>query len=350
MSGRKRDLAEFCEDHELEDESERLFVRRPFEAGALTEENFTVFIDAFRAGSQLASDTLLDGGAPPSVRPTRILETPTSGGTARERERAAAVSRHVARIAATDQEVRIFRRSLLGSPTAVMSRKLACRLLRLPAIRFMSWGQLRNYYGPRADGWATRNPVITQTLVGRGRGVRVPSRLGHAREVRVKWRSFLSGLDGRAMNIGSAFGWSRPDTIWFLLTGEAPMLEALTSETSLNYADKRLPVQVWITIRALPHVSARSISVAFADEQRRLIGHRKGREIAPRNLALLDFVEEQIAEHGRKPDFVELIGVWNKRCKRDWRYTYASRMERDYKESASRVFLLEVRPKSGPRH
>ena len=347
MAQRRTQLDAFYELHEVVDEGERLFLKLAFEAGSLSEENGSDLLAAHRAGSQRTYDTLVEAETSRPATPGRALVTRINTGASAERQRAEVLSRHLTRVATTDQGVRMYRRSLLGAPTAVLPPAFARRLLRWPALSSLSWDALRNKYGTRADRWPVPRHPKTQNQKPRGRRVLIPNRVGHAEPTFVQPQSFLDILDEHARFVGESFAWSSPDTAWFLLTGEVPILQPVVAETALHFQSENLPTRAQITVKALPHVSPESVRVAFAMEQRRLTGHRKGREIEPRNLALVDFVGELIAEVGEKPSPTRLMVEWNRRQRAAWRYKHPSKMMRDYKANAPRAFLLEIDAKSG---
>ena len=336
------------ERHDVQDEGERLFMRRAFEAGLLSVENCADLLGAHREGSQRTYDALVEADAGPSTLLRRTLVTRTNRASTSAGARAEALSRSLARLAANDIGVRMFRRSLLGSPVAVLQPTRAALLLQSPVLRFMTWRELRARYGQHADQWVVNDPVEPPAPTPAAVHVNAPIRLGQAKLTHAEPHSFLHILDAHAELLDSPLGCSRSDASWFLLTGELPPLEALTTGTKLYGGVGRVPIVAWITVKALPYVSAESVKAAFAKEQRLLTGKQKGREITPRNLALLDFIGDWIVKHRSRPDFPRLMKAWNKRVKPEWHYTYPSRMQRDYRVSAIRVFLLDIRPKHAP--
>lgn len=348
MAGTECILNTLYENHDVQDKGERHFIRRALEAGLLTEKNCAGLLAAHREGSQLTYDALVDAdtGFPSSPQRAPVIRAGHASPSAQAR--AEVLSRYLARHATNDLGVRMFRRSLLGNPTAVLQPAQANLLVQLPAVRVLNWKELRSAYGAHPNQWIANARIEPPLRIPQAHMIRVPIRLGQAQYVQVKPQSFLDGLNAHAETLDDELGSSQPDASWFLLTGEVPILRSLTSATRGYVGLQGVPTIPWITIKALPHVSAESVGAVFAKEQRLLLGRRKGREIGPRNLALLDFVLESVATRRAKPDFPRLLKAWNRRQRREWRYTYPSKMERDYKASAVRVFLLGVRLEHAP--
>jgi hypothetical protein len=174
--------------------------------------------------------------------------------------------------------------------------------------------------------------------------VRLPDQIGEKQPVHAEPQSFLdvlAGPAGHAELIGSMYGWSGGQATWFILTGEPPILQSLTAETGLCFNTERLPTDVWITIKALPHVSPNVVRAAFIKEQRRLTGHRAGRPIASRNLALVNFVSEKIVRQRKRPDWEHLMELWNKRRETE-RFNSPSQMQSYFNDTADRVFHLDI--------
>ncbi len=356
----------------------------------VNEENVDALLNAFDQGSVLDHDeaVALDETAlaPPTPRsqPGRAVAVSRAvGGTSLERERARVFARHVARLAAADLGVRMFRRTLTGNPAGTLSPSKARKLLTSVALRYLSWDELRES-GVPLDG--THTSTVRLEAPGDGRDVlefmRVsvkwrktsvawiaprtagakPRQLpGHKLAVSVEPRSFLASVDGNASITGSEYGWSNAEAIWFLLTGEVPTLESLTVGRSTFFGlspgssarvaahdpePECVATQAWITVKALPHVSPDAVAAAYAAEQRRMTGCPVRRPIENGNLSLLDFVGEQIARSGVPPDWPRLLRQWNRR-KPMRRYRYASKMRDDYAATAARVFLLGMHPHGG---
>src|SRR6266542_4228994 len=140
-------------EREALDAGERLFLERAMAARVLTQQNAPALLDAHRAGSRKTWDQAADreAVAGPLAGARRSVVTREVAGTPAERERARVFSRHVARLLTADQGVRMFRRSLLGSPTATLPRGRAHRLLASRAVAVLSWTELRNL-GVPLDG------------------------------------------------------------------------------------------------------------------------------------------------------------------------------------------------------
>jgi hypothetical protein len=292
----------------------------------------------------------------------RTIVSRSVTGTEAELERARVFSRHLGRLAAANQHVRMFRKSLIGGPMATLSAARTRRLLASPALRILTWGELHER-GVPLDGthtsslkslpdgfvsvsirWPGHLPVtFIRSQASAETHLRLP---GHAQPVVAGPQSFLQVLAAHAQMIGEPNGWTEPEAIEFLLIGKVPLLPPLRVERETHVRRERNLTKVWVNVRVMPGVSPESVRQAYAQEDWRLAGHRKGRDIRPRNLALLDFVIAVIAR-GWPTDWPGRLKMWNEKHPK-WAYAFASRMRHDYEATAQRVLLLDLRLGHGP--
>ncbi len=366
---------------------DRDFIEGIRRLGILTAQNFAQVLQLHQRGSQadfdLADSTAVRGAKQGTDRSGLTVSATTPAGRASERQRTSVLVKHVARLAAASFEVRRFREWLLGGPIETVDPKRAQQLLELPTLRFLTREQLDSLNAPLLQHGATlvrerlvtlselraaRKPLhevlmavdLLITWPGRARHwrghfpvegqrlLRVLDERGQEGQAVLTYPgSVLDVLRVRAESIAGRYGWPEAGATRFLLTGIPPTVPTISGGTriashGIQEGNVHLPVQATITINAQAHVSPRGVAEMFARLQRRLTGHRKGRDVSASNLVLVDFVCEQIVRRGHLPPWRQLLRLWNGK-RRTPRYTSPSKMQRDYESTAARVFLLDVR-------
>jgi hypothetical protein len=131
------------------------------------------------------------------------------------------------------------------------------------------------------------------------------------------------------------YGWRRNDAAWFVLNGAVPRLRPLTTRASMHRS-KHGTSSCEITLQVAPWIPSEEVEKAFTqmrDQVRRSSGPGT---VGERRLEVLRFVEEQRAEDGRRPNFEELLQVWNREYPR-WAYADYRALSKAYREAFQEV-------------
>lgn len=123
-----------------------------------------------------------------------------------------------------------------------------------------------------------------------------------------------------------SYGWRKHQAIWFLLTGETPLLPMLQYDISVPQASRdRLRITLDIDIETSPD----TVASLYRDLRKQLL-HGERRPLQRKMLALALFVDST-------PDmeWAERMKQWNKSCRThgrdEWAYKEHRNMFRDYK-------------------
>lgn len=316
-------------------------------------------------------------------RPFRVLEernhlrrAGTAVGSRRvwgskdEREHARAISDRIALFADADPDIQEFRRWLLGSPKTLTPTD-ARALLTSPLLRYATMMDLERWGVPVvghaaviAESPAEAESAHTKIRVTWSKGDRTltfwwrlpgpdpifmeyPNERGCRVPVSVSLASVLDDLRRKADEL--AFGapynalrlsevGAEPACLWLILTGKALPLEPIT-------AGREVPGSVdSMTITALTRVALpASIMAAVASMQRRTLGHRKGRPLESRNLALVLFVERRTPGQVQRlsPEAAKkLLNDWNRKHAkhRGWPFSDWGDLRRAYERAKVAFF------------
>ena len=111
-----------------------------------------------------------------------------------------------------------------------------------------------------------------------------------------------------------------------LIAGTQLFMSGMSLNPTTGELSNHIPTSAWIVTKAMLHVSSDAVREAHAEEQRRVLALRpRGRRFEARNLALVEFVEEQFARYGDQ-SWPVLKERWN--TKHGGRYTVTRKGER----------------------
>jgi hypothetical protein len=300
-----------------------------------------------------------------------------TGGTEGERAHAAAISERIALVANADNSVLAFREAH-GLPREGLSKKSALAFLRSPLLAHATTDDLAP--------WGISAVSHEATVIRRGT-VKLGERTMERVVIRVSWRG-----DGKMHNRRLTYGWppetgddgfiefpgmhgteacpvrwpSVLDTLrreakalserapfstlrmsrvnpsaactWLILTGKAlPIAPIFVGVEVPGTVDS-------ISVHALSRVaSPESVAQAYAQAQRRTLGHRKGRAISPRSIELVLFVEREAGSPVVEfPDefAARLRSKWNKRhaSRKAWQFASTGVLVNTYRRTVGAFF------------
>ena len=145
------------------------------------------------------------------------------------------------------------------------------------------------------------------------------------------------------MEIG--YPWPKGAAAWFVLTGAEP--EFVRTTASVRLGSQFQLGQV--VIKADAWVSAATVTAAFRQAQKRLLG-RHNRPISERRMELFRFVNRHRDAADELPSWRQLFSDWNSQ-RRTWPYKNVRNFSRDY-WSAARLLMFpdyEIGLRSRPR-
>jgi hypothetical protein len=144
------------------------------------------------------------------------------------------------------------------------------------------------------------------------------------------------------------YGWRRDDAAWFVVSGRPPRLRPLTADVSTHMFTQYGPNHCEITIHAAPWIPSEVVERAFIQVRDQLRGGSGPGTVGERRLEVLRFVEEQRAQHGRRPKFEELLQMWNKK-QPHWAYDDYRALSKAYREAYREVvYPIYQRPNATP--
>ena len=132
------------------------------------------------------------------------------------------------------------------------------------------------------------------------------------------------------------YSWRRDDAAWFVVSGRPPRLRPLTADVSTHMFTQYGPNHCEITIHAAPWIPSEVVERAFIQVRDQLRGGSGPGTVGERRLEVLRFVEEQRAQHGRRPKFEELLQMWNKK-QPHWAYDDYRALSKAYREAYREV-------------
>lgn len=263
--------------------------------------------------------------------------------------RVRAFSDQLAHEAGRRPEVRAFRSECLGGQT--ISRSEAKALLSSPAARYLAIDAFRTRGIPLLNHAATvlryreepdddeplvpvarielqvrwgrtglkQPPLVTLRLAQmlRERPVfTMPPALDQDRQIPVWTNSVLFRLRDAATRLAQRYPWDIGDAGWFVLTGQAPEVEPITTRVQggwhLNHAHFRFVIEVE------PWVPARLVMELHRWYQRDALG-ADNRPMHQKTLALVGFLREQRDKGRTALTWSELMHRWN-RGHPEWRF------------------------------
>ena len=128
----------------------------------------------------------------------------------------------------------------------------------------------------------------------------------------------LEELRSLGKELHQAYRWREGDAVWFVLTGEPPLVPALSARVSLNASIHRYyPNTAEITLTVQPWVNADEVTRVYRDIQRQMLSG-DNRRLEDRTLAAVRFVAQQIRERGAEP-WSRRVERWNREHPK-WRY------------------------------
>jgi hypothetical protein len=285
-----------------------------------------------RLARQLEGHSDRPGRAPAPAIPPSLVYRPE------EEARIDAISEYVAAQVKSWPDVRHFRERVLGG--RLLTSDQVEPFYTSPALAFVprhlleSWGFLEPVLDVEAE-WApggdptkrtrTRTLRLRRDPVGPTREVNVPigpdEQAGRvwltyvgpdrrAQQAEARWYSVLGEFQQVCERMARALPWDEAAAGWFVLTGQAPLVEPIHSEIQRTLSPTYHHVTITMTIE--PWFSARSVLETYRALQLELLG-RDNRPIGARALALLRFVGEHLDERGRRPTWEVLRLAWNQR-------------------------------------
>jgi len=108
-------------------------------------------------------------------------------------------------------------------------------------------------------------------------------------------------LEALGRSLVARYPWPLRDAAWFVITGEAPEVEALNIEVDR--------ARDTCTITLAPWISEKTLRRAY-----RGLHENDNRPLGSKVLSAFRFVDEN-TEPGRTPKWSELTRLWNKRCR-----------------------------------
>jgi hypothetical protein len=252
-----------------------------------------------------------------------------------ERLRASVLSEYLAKIVSIDPEVVQFRNAVLA--TELLTPVQARAFLSSPASRYLSLEVWRAYgiparhtaallgenYGHTEDGPFHWVQVRTEPP-GETHAVFIPNPqsyenvtylAGNGRPKRVTvWPgSVLGNLRNLCKELTKAHPWDVYEAIWFVLTGEIPLVRPIRAKThSSSVLGGRAYNTISLTVQ--PWVSPETVEMAYRQLQKRVIGGGSGR-IAEKSLNLLRFVTKRADGNGNLPKGYVLVADWDRQWK-----------------------------------
>jgi len=120
--------------------------------------------------------------------------------------------------------------------------------------------------------------------------------------------------------LADTYHWKELDTMWFVLTGQAPHRSPLQVTASVfSWRKERyLPTTARIVVEAEVWVDAKHVGRAFREAQRHILGG-DARSLPDRTLEVVEFVARHMRRYPEE-SWNERLKAWNVRCRNEWRY------------------------------
>ncbi len=292
-----------------------------------------------------------------------------------EKARVQAYSLHLANRAAQDDDVRAFRQEMLGG--RLLTRDEALQFVTSPALRYCTPMECREWGIPLVGHTATLvepeqtvqhgatavyRVVIDVTPPGAVHRVERPvdSSREHynfffydeeAEQLTLRfWRgTVIDALVTLCRKLIETYGWEMPETLRFVLCGQAPTVASIkgSHEVPAGYAPAP-PPYAEIGLSLAPWLSDQTVLRAYRlmqqylpDGERR---ERDSRRTNRRNLRIFCFVEERTAtSNGSRPPWRQLMEDWNAAHLAE-RYIDYRRFARDYGRGRDILFPVTANP------
>ena len=132
------------------------------------------------------------------------------------------------------------------------------------------------------------------------------------------------------------YGWRRNDAARFVVSGTPPRLRPLTADVSMHMSPQYGSSHCEITINVAPWVRPEVVERAFVKLRDQLRGSSGPGTVGERRLEVLRFVEEQRAQHRHRPNFEELLQMWNQKYPH-WAYDDYRALSKAYREAYREV-------------
>jgi hypothetical protein len=302
------------------------------------------------------------------------LITPRLGD--RETQRAEAVEKYVAKVAACERSVFAFRKRFLGG--TALSHAQADGLITSPAAAYLPF----EYFIPFGESLI---PLLNHSATLRtdppGRDetdsysldifVRPPGKTfsvevqrterllyideaGQTNDILVEDGSVLEGLRRLSTYLAAEYPWQEEQVAWFVLTGEPPPLSAATGRVSRGsaapYAEITMTVQPW--------VPADTVRKFYGQLQGRVLTSRP-RALSERNLAVFRFIvgQQEVKPYSdnapaseltrrhpklmrlKQPSWRVMLKRWNGHLPAGhrWHYRYVRNFQRDFRRAAKAI-------------
>ena len=140
------------------------------------------------------------------------------------------------------------------------------------------------------------------------------------RDLRYQRNSALGSLVALAEGVQSRYGWTDTgDTIWFILTGVAPLHQPVIAGRTLDGLVRIPVVEPWVPVEVL---------AAFYQYQRQCLSTRRPRALKPKNLKLVAFTA-RVLRRNLDYRWLDVMLAWNTANPGE-RYTRPELMQRDY--------------------
>lgn len=269
-----------------------------------------------------------------------------------ESGRARSLSEYLAKRAATEGPVRGFRAAVLGG--RLLTAQQAGAFLASPATHVLprTWfveqevsvaehtGTLVEYTRRRPDDAVEKEVYVHQAVVfvdppglsARAEYAGPPPKIDYEGPLvmhgglgviaQTIWPSSVLGeVHGLAHKLAQGYPWHEEDALWFVLTGEMPIVSPIKMEqtftdhfvdvvTEAAEGDVLSHTYGTITLTVEPWMPATTVLRIYRAFQRQMLGG-DNRELKDKSLTLLRFVIGHMDEQGRLPTWRILLKEWN---------------------------------------
>jgi hypothetical protein len=236
--------------------------------------------------------------------PSKALEPSTK----RDEAVAAATARLGAERPDQQASIRLMRESILGKAEPLSSAE-AWEFIRKGELlaNAIPWERLHS-------GWDRSLQLADTQIAYRTLSFRDSEGLDH---------QFSAGADSPLATLWiwsesllRSYGWPRSQAAWFLLTGEPPTLMPLCVQVESGLTGG---LSSLITLTVMAGCSEHLLVAGLRAAKRSLLGRNRGPSATAR-FAMTEFVDQELAKEGRRPDWRELFRRWNQFAPYEWRF------------------------------
>lgn len=349
-------------------ESERAYLMETGRILEATEEgNYAECLGSLRSFRRLVrADNAARGVRRGGARTTqaaggRVVLWPV--GTPEELERARVFSKYLARVAAEEWDTSRFRRGFFGDAQQVIPPRAARAIVESPSLHYLLPEFFRETGIPRLNhrsrllardhGFDRQLRASTDTvtlelewdrghiehtervLLGDRHGheftyLEYPDRDFKLPRLPVRRGGCLWWLLLASRRTSQLYWWSEAESTWFLLTGAVPSVHPVQASISGTMRGADTPLLTKVSIRVLPFASAATVKKAYLGAIKWMSRRQRGPAVRISNLRLFEFVEDWRGVDYRKPQWAELMRLWNATVRPDWRYSHRSHLRGDY--------------------